>query len=441
MSSILVIGAGIAGLTAALRLKEAGHLVTLASKGIGGLQLSQGTVDILGYVPLSATDTVTEGDANTHARDKRVRHPLEAINSHPFPVDEVTGAHPYDLIGAEAVERGAAYLLNKVGAGLLVGEATRNYYLPTAIGAIRPTALAQPSMVNGDCVPGKKFVIVGIRQIKDFYPQFCADNLSRTDLPEGGRVQARATQVSFEARPGEVDTSGLNFARALENPEKLAAFAALVRAEVEEGETVGLPAVLGVAGDGLFEKFQELVGAPVFEIPLPPPSVPGMRLNQKLTQAVKDARIRFMLGTEATGVIADGKRVTHVIVDTAGRPREIPVDYVVLAGGGFESGALHLDSYGQITERALNLPVTEAEIELLIHGDYWGDQQGLFKVGVAVDADMRPVNAQGELVYQNVHVLGGTIAGAMRWQEKSGEGIALGSMIRATDFILGADND
>ncbi|EEH64508.1 glycerol-3-phosphate dehydrogenase, anaerobic, B subunit [Gleimia coleocanis DSM 15436] len=441
MSSVVVIGAGIAGLTAALRLREAGHHVTLASKGIGGLQLSQGSVDILGYVPLTGDEDCSEGDAQRHARDKRVRNPLEAIDSHPFPVDEITGSHPYDLIGSDAVKRGADYLVEKVGTGLLVGDVARNYYLPTAIGAIRPTALAQPSMVSGDCVAGKKFVIVGIRQIKDFYPQFCAENLNRTDLEDGGRVSARAVHVEFEARAGEVDTSALNFARALEDPAKLEAFAKLVAAQVEEGETVGLPAVLGVAGDGLFEKFQELVGHPVFEIPLPPPSVPGMRLNQKLTQAVKDARIRFMLGTEATGVVADGKKVTHVVVATAGRPREIPVDHVVLAGGGFESGALNLDSYCKITERALDLPVTEAPIEKLIHGDYWGDQQALFKVGVAVDADMRPLDATGERVYDNVHVLGGTIAGAMRWQEKSGEGIALGSMIRATDFILGADND
>ena len=32
----------------AIRLREAGHQVTLMSKGIGGLQLSQGSIDVLG---------------------------------------------------------------------------------------------------------------------------------------------------------------------------------------------------------------------------------------------------------------------------------------------------------------------------------------------------------------------------------------------------------
>ena len=51
--SSTVIGAGIAGLTAAIRLREAGHQVTLMSKGIGGLQLSQGSIDVLGYARIA----------------------------------------------------------------------------------------------------------------------------------------------------------------------------------------------------------------------------------------------------------------------------------------------------------------------------------------------------------------------------------------------------
>lgn len=419
MKTTAVIGAGIAGLTAALRLHELGHRVILISKGIGGLQLGQGTIDVLGYQP------------------QRVRRPLETIERGEYETDSAEGKHPYSLIGAQPVRRGVEYLANLLGEDYLVGNVEENVLLPTAVGAMRPTCLAQPSMMNGNCASGNRFLIVGIRQLKDFYPQLVADNLARTTLEWGTSPQARATMVDFEVRPGEVDSSALVFARALEDDATLQSFARTLRPLVEPGETVGLPAILGVNEAGVWKRFQELLGHPVFEIPLPPPSVPGMRLNQALTQRVKDARIRFMLGTEVTGVETDGKRVTRVVAGTAGRDQHLPVDYVVLAGGGFESGALTMDSYGKVFERALDLPVTAGELPELIHGDYWGDQQALFRVGVAVDAQMRPLDRAGAVVYENVRVIGGTVAGAMRWQEKSGEGIALGTMMAATDSIGG----
>ena len=73
--------------------------------------------------------------------------------------------------------------------------------------------------------------------------------------------------------------------------------------------------------------------------------------------------------------------------------------------------------------------------EDLVHGDYWGRPQPLFLCGVEVDENML-VSYQGKPVHSNVYAAGGVIAGATRWQEKSGEGIALGSAIKAADAIL-----
>ncbi|KGF01234.1 glycerol-3-phosphate dehydrogenase subunit GlpB [Actinomyces sp. S4-C9] len=414
----VVIGAGIAGLTAAIRLREAGEPVILASKGIGGLQLSQGTIDVLGYAP------------------DRLEKPLETIAENKFEKGAPEGDHPYSIIGADAVREGVKFVMDEVGEGLLIGDVEKNVLLPSAIGAMRPTCIVQPSMMEGAIEPGKRYLVVGFRQMKDFFPEFMAGNLERQEIG-GQQIKARTLMLDFEVREGEIDSTALTFARALEDPVLLRRLADTIRPHVEDGEVVALPAILGVNGEGVWKQLRELLGHPVFEIALQPPSVPGMRLNQKLTQRVKDLRIRLMLGAEVTGVKTDGKRVTHVITDSAGGGREIACDNVVLAGGGFESGAITLDSYGKIFERALGLPVTGGELPDLVHGNYWGEEQNLFKVGVAVDSDMRPVDHDGKVVYDNVRVIGGTIAGAKRWREKSGEGIALGSMIRATDSILG----
>ena len=64
MRDVVVIGAGLAGLSAAIKAADAGLSVTLVTKGVGGIQLGTGTVDILGYRP------------------EPVEAPLEALEGH-----------------------------------------------------------------------------------------------------------------------------------------------------------------------------------------------------------------------------------------------------------------------------------------------------------------------------------------------------------------------
>jgi len=411
MSDVVVVGAGLAGLVAALRLRQAGAEVTLVTKGLGGLQLSQGTVDVLGYTP------------------DRVVQPYVAlpgyVAAHP--------AHPYATIGVDAVRAGVGYLRETLP-DLLAGDGETNVLLPTAVGALRPTLLAQPSML-APLTDGTKVVVVGLAQLKDFQPELVAGNLARATLPGGGRLTARAARVDLPARSGEADSSALRYAQALDDRSYRARFVAVVKQAIEPGETVLLPAVLGLNDPGVAAAISEGLGAPVVEVALVPPSVPGMRLNQALTQRVKDARVRLVLGSKVIGHETDGDRLTSLTVGTTGHPRQFAADRFVLAPGGFESGALELDSYGIVRETTLGLPV-HGVIDDLIHGDYWGPDQPLFRCGVAVDEQMRPQRLEGGPVLTNLHAAGGLLAGATRWAEKSGEGIALGSAMRATDAIL-----
>lgn len=412
MSDVIVIGAGLAGLTAALRLRQAGKSVTLLTKGIGGLQLGQGSIDVLGYGP------------------DLVEHPIDALEGF------VAGHqdHPYGTIGADAVRRGIDFLQQSLPEGDLVGDANTNRRYPTAVGAMRPTALVPPSMEAGVCEPGRRFVIVGIRELKDFYPELVAQNLARTPL-DGGRVEARAEHISFPAREGEVDSTALNIARRLDDPSARERLVYLLKHLVREGEAVGLPAVLGTSEE-VYRDVAARLGAPVFEIPLPPPSVPGFRQNDALVRAVKESRVRFVNGTKVLRARVEGGVVKGVTIKGTGREQEYTADQFVLATGGFESGALKLDSYNELHEVVFDLPVKGGTIDEMVHGDYWGADQPLFKAGLAVDEQMRPLDAQGQVVLTNLHACGGILAGAQRWSEKSGEGIALGSMIRATDSIL-----
>ncbi len=411
MRSAVVIGAGLAGLTAALRLARAGVGVTLATKGPGGLQLSQGTVDVLGYSP------------------DRVTKPLEALGSLP-------AEHPYASVGADVVGSATSWLAEQLGPDLLVGDPESNFHLPTAVGALRPTALAQPSMVAGDAVGGRSYAVVGVRQLKDFPADLVAGNLARSTAPDGGALKAHSAWISLRARDGEADPSPVTYARAMDDEAFAEKFAREVAAVAGEADVVALPAVLGLRRRDAWRQVADVLGREVCEIPLPPPSVPGLRLYEALLALVRSAGVRFIQGSRITGFTVEGDRVVAATLAAAGGPRHLAADAFVFAPGGFESGALDVDSHGTITEPVFGLPLTATDANALIPPQYWGPHP-LFEVGVRVDGAGRPVHPEHGVVHPNLYAAGGLIAGAERWREESGDGVAVATAVRAADHITG----
>ena len=383
----VVIGAGISGLTAALMLKEAGADVSVVTHGFGGLQLGQGTIDIL--------------DAP---------RPLDAVKDLPE-------GHPYHKIPEDSIRSGIAAFNRTVP---LEGNLETTTVLPTALGALRRTSLYPASMAAGRIEEGASYVFVGFDGLKDFYPLLAAENLAA----QGVNVRAEVIKLSAAG-----DTA-LAYSRSLAEPGAAEDLGKRLAKIVREGERIGIPAVVR---EDVWARIQGAAGVPVFQIPLPPPSIPGLEMNELLRQACADQRIRMFLNAKAVGAdVADG-RITAIHAQVAGAVKRIKTDAVVYAGGGIESGALLLDSYGKISETVFDLPVVSGEE--LIHGDYWGAPQPLFAAGLVVDEDMRPVDAEGQPVYLNLHAAGGLLAGAQRTHEKSGEGIALGSAATAVAAI------
>ncbi len=373
MTRVVVVGAGLAGLAAAIRLAQGGASVTVVAKGAGGLHLSPGTIDVLGYAP-------------------------ERVDSLPETLPAFVAGrpdHPYARLAPEPL-RGALDWFRELVPGLRYeGDPGRNMLLPTAVGAARPTALAPASIAAGDLRKGARLAVVGLRSLKDLYPGLVAENLSRADLP-GGPVEARPVEVGWSARPGRADVAGPVHARGLDDPAERRRLAEELRPLVEPGETVLLPAVVGLERAAeAWDDLRELLGAPVAEVPTVPPCVPGMRLQRALTAALAEAGGRLVLGPDAVGVEVASGRVTGVGVRQAARVRELPADAVVLATGGFASGAIELDSRGGLRETVAGLPVRGPAPGDPRLSPRHLDDQPLMRSGVAVDDRMRPVDDDG----------------------------------------------
>jgi glycerol-3-phosphate dehydrogenase subunit B len=282
-------------------------------------------------------------------------------------------------------------------------------------------------MADGDLRAGGPLCIVGLRPLKDFHAAFAADNLGARSVE---------LEASVQGRP---DVNSLGYARAFEEAGFRSSLASQILPSLRADERVGFPAVLGVQDPhGVWSDLRERLGRPVFEIPTLPPSVPGMRVFRILRDAVRAAGGRVIVGSEVVGAERSDGRVEAVRAHAAGHDVTYRADWLVLATGGFASGGLELDSSWRARDTVLDLPVTGVGEERF-RPEYLGSHP-MGRAGVAVDGELRPVDAGGARVYENVLVAGATLAGAEPWREHSGEGISLATGYRAGGLIVGAGN-
>ena len=403
----VVIGAGTAGLVAGARLAEGGARVCVLAKGVGSTHLAPGTIDVLGHAP------------------ERVTSPGAALEefaaSHPD--------HPYARLGREAVAEALGWFSERVAAGPLagyryVGELERNVLLPTAVGALRPSALVPETMAAGDAASLQRVCIVGTRSLRDFHAALCAANLRRSE------IDARSAEVEVEVDRADQNTLGL--ARRFDDPAWRAGFGARLALKLRAHEIVGLPAMLGLRDPhGAWADVEQRLGRAVFEVPALPPSVPGMRLYEILRSTLRGAGGRLVLGAEVVSCERDGSRVASVATRSAGHEARYAAPWFVLAAGGWGSGAIELDSRWAAHERVLGLALRGLPEpgQPRFVADYLAEQP-IARVGVAVDAELRAEGAE------NVLVAGAALPGAVPWIEGSGEGIALASGSHAAQLIL-----
>jgi len=406
---VVVVGAGTAGLVAAVRAAQSGRKVLVLAKGAGATHLAPLTIDVLGYAP------------------ERVESPAREL----APFIAAHPEHPYARTGEAAIAEALDWFRGVMGdAYPYTGGLERNMLLPSAIGAPRPSALVPVTMAEGDLRRDEPMCLVGLRPLKDFHAALAADNITRLG------VQARAVELDLDVDRADVNALGL--ARAFDRPEVRALVAAQLALRLRAGERVGFPAVLGLRhAPTVWRELQERLGRPVFEIPTVPPSVPGLRVDAILLGALRAAGGRIIIGSEVVGAAPDADGVT-VRARAAGRDVEHRADWLVLATGGFAEGSITLGSDWRARETVLDLPLAHVPAPgepRFAPGLF--DEHPMSRVGVAVDDGLRPVGPDGRRVHERVLVAGASIGGAVPWKEHSGEGISVTTGHHAAGQLAG----
>ena len=405
----IVIGAGLAGLTAAWQLSQNGVKTKVITKGWGATHWASGCIDVLGYLGV-----------------EQVKSPREGIQRL---VDE-NQHHPYALIEDEEIERTLIDFqkLCQSSGYPMHGSIDKNWLLPSAVGAVRPTCLAPETMLNGDLSSSQPMLIVGFEGCLDFYPHYAAANLKAQGF------SASAVIIDPPSLRSRKRVDSMILAQLFDQDAFRAEIADEIKHHLKENQRLGLPAVLGLKHP--LEARQDLesrLGCKLFEMPALPPSVPGIRLHNILVTAIQKAGGRVENGMQVLAYseqqAAGNDRITTIWTESAARRTPHAAQRFLLATGGFLGDGIQGHHSGYAHEAVFNLP-----IQNLTSQENWLQQEffnehghDLFKAGIRVDKNFSPIDQDGKMLYDNLHVIGSAQGNGDFIRERSLEGVALAS--------------
>ncbi len=408
-ADVVVIGAGLAGLSCAAQLAEAGAGVFLAAKGIATTHWTHGGLDV--------------------AAPPGARSPRDGVA-----VLARTDGHPYRRLASDADAAVAAHLARTEAEGLAhVGSLAEPLTpIPTAVGALRPAAIL-PRAQAAALAPWQTtgLLLVGFNRFPDAWPAYAARNLSAATWAAGPPViQAATVELPDAASLHNLGPQVL--ARAFDDAAWRARALAAIRAAIPRGDwRIGLPAVLGLERHAEAHAAAEAaLGQRVIEIPSLPPSVPGMRLFEALRRRILGHRGRIQIGFDVVSVETDGHRVVAVHTEAASRTLRLAADAFVLATGGIAGAGIRADPDGTLVERVFGLPVVATDRESWFSDDPL-EPHPLEAAGIAVDERLAPAELG------NVRVIGSALGGMHYLDQRCGDGVALASARRAA-VSLGA---
>jgi glycerol-3-phosphate dehydrogenase subunit B len=432
---VVVVGAGLSGLTAAIGLAEAGARVEVIARGHAATHWTAGGFDIA--APPGGS-TSAEG------------------------VDRLASqaGHPYAVLGG-TVGTALASIRDVLAAEGLTYDGEVDGPLrsvPTSIGGTRRVGILPMGQAGALAPwgPGEQLVVCGPARFKDFWPTAIAASLARpavwsgTDFADGtdgtGTRPGEVVGVTADlpGLAGRHNLNALDLARRFDDPawrrEAFEAIAAAVDPFARRGPVrIGVPAVLGLDDHAAaLADAARILPGPIFEVSLVPPSIPGLRLYRALRAALRRRGGRLVVGEPVVRIEVDGRVVTRVVAAAAVRERIIRTSGLVLATGGIAGGGLIGLADGRLEEPVLRLPVEAPPVDDWLAADPFDpDGHPLEAAGIRTDADLRPVDARGEVVLDNVAIVGALMAGQRYLSERCGDGVAIASGTRAATVLSG----
>jgi len=413
----VVVGAGLAGFTAALSAANRGKKVLLLASGAGVIAIGCGSIDLLGTL---------EG---------------KAVSGDPFAqFDKLEPKHPYALIGAQEVAAAVDFIARRVAeTGLPLCRAdVGNVWLPTAAGTLKPVFMTSPGMSPFGLYKADAVAVVGIKGLKDFSPHLVAHGLSELQLLAGKTFTPLVLDAPRHFEQRGRDVTAPDIARFMEKPEGLAWFckelSKVLSPVAAKARALLLPPVLGMHSVALIhKKLEERLGLAVVEAVCPPPAVTGLRLQNALRTALRKAGVVMFDNVTVTGSIVKDRRCQGLVAQQGDIQRVFRAKSCIIATGGLFNKGIATRP-GQAVEQLFDIPIVAPSLSEDWSNDrFFSCEPHVFaSLGVATNRDLQAVDKQGEPLLGNVYFAGRVLQGYDFAVEKSGSGVAV-----ATGYAAG----
>jgi len=422
-TEVLVIGSGLAGVSAALAAKKSGKKVMVLSQGAAASAMSSGALDI-------CADPV----AVPGVPEKWCPDCAQNIEQLLLRVPE----HPYRLVADSAEKiieeiKSAAALVFPGQDGFISGDAKTIQLAFNQIGTFKQTSFTQTHFLSlEDLKTSASVLLLSFSGLIDFDPGFFAKNFLHWTGRLGVKVNLNQAQIAGAGLP---DISSLQAMRWIdENAEKT--LEAMVKAvKANRAELVIMPALLP------FDKRQELINrmekdaqVKFRELLAMPPSVPGKRLSQYLENRLNQEGIELISG-QASGFNAEGKKILSLLTERNLEKVEIRGRAFVLATGSFLAGGI--EKHDEFKEKLFGLDLF-CKDQLLskiftekLTSPSIARPHPVFSVGLKAEQKMRVLGRGGETAYENLFAAGSILAGGNYIFNGTGAGVALASGVKA----------
>ncbi|MFU1555516.1 glycerol-3-phosphate dehydrogenase subunit GlpB [Aeromonas sp. A04] len=419
----IVIGGGMAGLSAALRLAEAGQKTLLMASGQSALHFSSGSIDLL----------ESDGDPRAALPAFMAEHP----------------DHPYSKVGLTNIEASLADLQRHCHEqGLPLFRLETNHQRLTPIGTLKSTWLSPHTCACQTDTPAPDAILLAtLEGFRDFHPALAAANLATHPRFAHCRImtgEIRLPQLAeFSRNPHEfrsADIARLFDKQKGDQPDLLADLAREICRMVHESSDPGcrhvvLPACLslGLVGPRLAE-LEKRTGCTIKEVATMPPSLIGMRMQEALKRRFQALGGTFLTSERVLGARYEGDKVLGVHSQN-GDDQLFEADHFVLASGSFFSRGL------ESRLRGIREPIFDADVLSLEERDAWAgrrlfDHHPFMGFGVKTDDKLRVMRGGKPLT--NLYGAGSVLAHYDPIKEGSGSGVAVATGWQVAGHILGA---